>query len=168
MPGKWAKERLNLVKSYGLSWKLSETEWSAENENKPRLVGRGSQGRIANFWFQWGVYVLYRGRDVYYIGISKRIGDRIRQHTKDAHKNNWDRFHWFGFLEVGEDKDLKGFLKLKVPVKEVPVRVSRVLHDMEAIPRPAREKSVLWWSRVSIELSDSYLLQRRLLRSRHT
>jgi hypothetical protein len=133
MAGKWAADRRNLVTSYGLGWKLAETEWSSDRGNKPRLVGERPGKRVANFWFQWGVYALYRGQSLYRVGISRRLGERLRDHANGPHKGKWNRFHWFGFREVGTDKDRKGFLHPIPGTKDSPVRLTRALHDIEAL-----------------------------------
>jgi hypothetical protein len=125
--------RLNLVTSYGLSWKLAETEWLPENGKTGRLVGRRRRRGFANFYRQRGVYVLYRNSDVYYVGISKQLGHRIRQHMKDAHEGLWDHFHWFGFYEITDHKDPKGFLEFAPAAIEAAIKLSNVLHDFEAL-----------------------------------
>src|SRR6266480_5151216 len=39
-----------------------------------------------------GVYVLYRTRSVYYIGLAGNLMGRIKTHLKDHHQGLWDRF----------------------------------------------------------------------------
>jgi hypothetical protein len=124
--------RLNLVTSYGLSWEYAKTEWLEGTEKKPRLVGRRGR-RIANFYRQRGVYVLYLKSDLYYVGISRKLGQRIRQHTNDAHEGRWDNFHWFGFYEINDREDSKGFLELEPEATEPTIMLSDVLHDFEAL-----------------------------------
>ena len=53
-----------------------------------------------------GIYILYKGDDVYYIGLSKRsLRGRIRKHaTKDRHKGKWDKF---SFYQIGKTKYIK-------------------------------------------------------------
>lgn len=53
-----------------------------------------------------GIYILYKGDNVYYIGLSKRsLRGRIRKHaTKDRHKGKWDKF---SFYQIGKTKYIK-------------------------------------------------------------
>lgn len=39
-----------------------------------------------------GIYVLYRGNNIYYVGKDKHLGIRLKHHFKDRHKNKWNRF----------------------------------------------------------------------------
>lgn len=50
-----------------------------------------------------GIYVLYKGDNIYYIGKSKRsLRGRIRKHCKkDRHKGKWDKF---SFYQIGRTK----------------------------------------------------------------
>lgn len=42
---------------------------------------------------QRGVYALYRGDRLYFIGIARRnLAGRIRHHTRDKHAKKWDKF----------------------------------------------------------------------------
>jgi hypothetical protein len=39
-----------------------------------------------------GIYALYRGKRLYYVGVTKNLHGRIRHHTKDRHAGKWDQF----------------------------------------------------------------------------
>lgn len=39
-----------------------------------------------------GIYVLYKGKKIYYIGKAIKLKQRIKQHFTDKHKNKWDHF----------------------------------------------------------------------------
>lgn len=39
-----------------------------------------------------GVYVLYRGESLYYVGLATNLKGRLQHHLKDRHKRKWDRF----------------------------------------------------------------------------
>jgi hypothetical protein len=43
----------------------------------------GDKGRI---------YVLYKGKNIYYIGKTTKLEQRIKQHFNDKHKDKWDSF----------------------------------------------------------------------------
>lgn len=39
-----------------------------------------------------GVYALYDGSTLYYVGLASNMSQRLRQHLKDRHQGLWDRF----------------------------------------------------------------------------
>ena len=39
-----------------------------------------------------GVYALYKGNTLYYVGLASNMRRRLGQHLKDRHKGLWDRF----------------------------------------------------------------------------
>jgi hypothetical protein len=49
-----------------------------------------------------GVYVLYDGNRVIYVGrvTEARLGQRLWDHTRDRLTGRWDRFSWFGVRKV--------------------------------------------------------------------
>ena len=53
-----------------------------------------------------GIYVLYKGSRIYYIGLSKRsLRGRLRRHAfLDRHKGKWDKF---SFYQIGKTKYIK-------------------------------------------------------------
>jgi hypothetical protein len=137
--GQTAKGR-NLITSYGLFWKLDETEWLSDGGHKVkhRLLGRlgskGSRLRGADFWTQSGIYVLYGNYGLYYIGVSgSGLGQRIHDHVTDMHADQWDRFSWFGFRELNGSRDGKGLTGLGEVVKTSSIRLSKARGDIEAI-----------------------------------
>ena len=61
-----------------------------------------------DFSQQIGLYLLYDGREVIYVGRVRdsTLGGRLYEHTKDRLSARWDRFSWFGFLPVFNDGKL--------------------------------------------------------------
>jgi len=57
-----------------------------------------------------GVYVLYKGKRLYYVGLATDLYNRLRWHTKDKHKNKWDRFAIFRVRRVRLLKDMETLL----------------------------------------------------------
>jgi hypothetical protein len=57
-----------------------------------------------DFFRQLGIYLLYDGREVIYVGRStdRPLGKRLFEHTLDRMSTRWDRFSWFGLLPVSE------------------------------------------------------------------
>ena len=53
-----------------------------------------------------GIYVLYKGDKIYYIGLSKRsLRSRLRKHAlEDRHKGKWNSF---SFYQIGRTKYIK-------------------------------------------------------------
>ncbi len=39
-----------------------------------------------------GVYALYKGEKLYYVGLATNLRGRLKQHLKDRHRKAWDRF----------------------------------------------------------------------------
>ena len=42
-----------------------------------------------------GVYALYHGERLYYVGLTNDLYNRLRWHTKNRHKGKWNRFAIF-------------------------------------------------------------------------
>lgn len=39
-----------------------------------------------------GIYALYRGKRLYYVGLATNLRSRLRSHLRDRHAGTWDRF----------------------------------------------------------------------------
>ena len=63
---------------------------------------------VVDFSKQIGIYLLYDGREVIYVGRSteRPLGIRLYEHTADRLSSRWDRFSWFGVLPVKENGSL--------------------------------------------------------------
>ena len=48
-----------------------------------------------------GVYALYRGDRLYYVGLARDLRSRVNQHLKNRHRGAWDRFSMY--LTIGDD-----------------------------------------------------------------
>jgi hypothetical protein len=48
-----------------------------------------------------GVYALYRGDRLYYVGLARDLRGRVNQHLKNRHRGAWDRFSMY--LTIGDD-----------------------------------------------------------------
>jgi hypothetical protein len=57
-----------------------------------------------------GVYALYNGGKLYYVGLANNLYSRLRWHTRDRHKNRWDRFAIFRVSRVRYLKDMETLL----------------------------------------------------------
>lgn len=74
-------------------------------ENVSRLALERYQDLIREYVrHRNGVYALYRGNRLYYVGLARNLRTRLRAHLKNRHGESWDRFAVY--LTIG-DKHLK-------------------------------------------------------------
>lgn len=57
-----------------------------------------------------GIYVLYRRKKLYYIGLARNLRPRLRAHLRDKHKNSWDSFSAYLTVENYHMKELESLL----------------------------------------------------------
>jgi hypothetical protein len=57
-----------------------------------------------------GIYALYRGDKIYYIGLARNLRSRLSHHLRDHHKESWDRFSVY--LTIGDShlKELESLI----------------------------------------------------------
>jgi hypothetical protein len=97
---------MGLINAFGMFWSRDRVHWKS---TMPRLFGVQQSGSIpVNFTTQAGVYLLYDGRSVVYVGkvTEPRMGLRLFEHTRDRLTGRWDRFSWFGVRGVRDDGEL--------------------------------------------------------------
>jgi hypothetical protein len=95
------KERLKIINAYGIYWNRHLVHW----KTTPDLLGVQQIGATeVNFKDQRGIYLLYDGREIIYVGqaIEQTLGQRLKQHISDRLSGRWDRFSWFGFYSVND------------------------------------------------------------------
>lgn len=91
-----------LLNAFGLFWRRIEVDWTPA---APKLFGVQLAGSTAvDFGTQAGIYVLYDGSRLVYVGRvnEPRLAKRLREHTRDRLSGRWDRFSWFGVRAVTE------------------------------------------------------------------
>ncbi len=96
----------SIIQAFGMFWQRDMINWT----RSPNLLGKQQIGADSvNFSDQLGVYLLYDGRDVIYVGrsVERPLGLRLFEHTQDRLKGRWDRFSWFGLHQVTEDGNLQ-------------------------------------------------------------
>ena len=54
-------------------------------EKYPEVIKQFVRGRH-------GIYALYRGNRLYYVGLASNLRSRLRHHLRDRHGQTWDRF----------------------------------------------------------------------------
>lgn len=93
------------VKAFGAYWSRNSIRWN----NNPKLLGQQQIGADeVDLSEQVGVYLLYDGREVVYVGraTDRPIIKRLQEHTKGRLRARWDRFSWFGLYSVSSEGDL--------------------------------------------------------------
>jgi len=54
-----------------------------------------------------GIYALYKGEKLYYVGLTGDLHGRIKWHFKDRHSGKWDHFKIFRIKKVQYLKDIE-------------------------------------------------------------
>jgi hypothetical protein len=57
-----------------------------------------------------GIYALYSGSKLYYVGLTRDLFARIRWHLRDRHAQKWDSFVIFRIKRVNYLKDIETLL----------------------------------------------------------
>ena len=96
----------SVVRAFGMYWQRDLVVW----KNDPKLFGKQQmQSKAVDFGKQKGIYILYDHHTVLYVGraIDRTLGKRLYEHTVDRLSGRWNRFSWFGLLEVSQEGDLR-------------------------------------------------------------
>ena len=56
---------------------------------------------------QHGVYALYKGTSLYYVGLATNLRGRIKQHLRDKHAGKWDKFSLYLVRKADHIKELE-------------------------------------------------------------
>jgi len=129
-----------LIRNFGLFWRAEEIDWSPGPGHRWRMLGRvgwNNPGlQVADFRDQRGLYVLYGNYGPHYVGLARDrgIGDRLKDHRKDHHRGEWDRFSWFGFRRILTSRDSStGLVRLAATKSTATGELNDVIADMEAL-----------------------------------
>jgi hypothetical protein len=57
-----------------------------------------------------GVYALYKGDHLYYVGLATNLRTRIKQHLRDKHAGKWSRFSLYLVRKVEHIKELESMI----------------------------------------------------------
>lgn len=131
------EEQYEIVSSFGMFWKKDGVEWSS----MPKLLGMQAIGATpVDFGKQLGIYLLYDGREVIYVGrtTDRPLGKRLYEHTIDRMSTRWDRFSWFGLLPVFDDGSLGALPATYDAAKLIPALESILIEALE--PRQNRKR----------------------------
>lgn len=94
------------IHSFGMYWQRDLVVW----RNDPKVFGKQqSLAKAVDFGKQKGIYILYDHHTVVYVGraIERPLGKRLFEHTIDRLGSRWNRFSWFGLLDVTPKGELK-------------------------------------------------------------
>lgn len=124
------------IKAYGLHWFRDEVSWRSNGELFGRQKANVNALRMVNVWTQTGIYILHDAYGPYYVGqVEKQpLGERLLQHTKDTHKDKWDRFSWFGFNSILTGRTKDGLYRVKTArPKGLLGSTEHTINDIEAL-----------------------------------
>jgi len=57
-----------------------------------------------------GVYALYKGDRLYYVGLATNLRNRIKQHLNDKHSGKWNRFSLYLVKKAEHIKELESLI----------------------------------------------------------
>lgn len=110
-------QRIN-VSACGLYWEKDSINWG----RGCRILGQNVGGSAAiDFSEQQGIYILYRGTSVVYVGraTTGNLRDRLKYHASVKTRSfRWDRFSWFGFRPV-DDEGVLGELPKEIKAEDL-------------------------------------------------
>ncbi len=123
-----------MIEAYGRFWNRDLVKWDGKKGDPRSLAGtlkRKKEGKPditieTNCWDQEGIYVLYDGYDLVYIGEgnSTPLGARLSHHRKDHLKDRWNKFSWYGIRKINDSGTLK-----KHPVTGTKIRNKDYIKD---------------------------------------
>ncbi|MGN7246927.1 GIY-YIG nuclease family protein [Janibacter anophelis] len=126
----------SFIRAYGLHWFRDEIEWKHQSQMLGRQGQRADTLRLVDFWGQTGIYVLHDAYGAYYVGQTERqtLGKRLLDHTKDQHRDRWERFSWFGFNAILSGRTKSGVYRVKTArPKDLLGQTQKTIHDVEAL-----------------------------------
>ena len=132
-----SEEQYEIITSFGMFWRKEEVEWIAT----PKLLGMQQiDATPVDFYKQLGVYLLYDGREVIYVGrtTDRPLGKRLYEHTIDRMSARWDRFSWFGLLPVSDEGKIGQLPDTYGAAKLIPALEAILIEALE--PRQNRKR----------------------------
>lgn len=114
----------SVIRCLGMYWQRELVVW----KNDPKVFGKQQAlSRPVDFGAQRGIYILYDHHTVVYVGrsVDRPLGKRLYEHTIDRLGSRWNRFSWFGLLNVTDDGKL-----VEAPIK---VTLPSLIATLEAL-----------------------------------
>jgi len=96
----------SIIHSFGMYWQRDLVVW----RNDPKMYGKQQAlSKPVDFGKQKGIYILYDHHTAVYVGrsIERPLGKRLFEHTIDRLGSRWNRFSWFGLLDVTQEGSLR-------------------------------------------------------------
>ena len=127
----------DVISSFGMFWRRDAVDWNTN----PKILGMQQLGaEPVDFYSQLGIYLLYDGREVIYVGrtTDRPLGKRLYEHTLDRLATRWDRFSWFGILPVTEKGELGKVPDRYISKKIIPALEAILIEALE--PRQNRKR----------------------------
>ena len=128
-----------IIEAYGLFWDAANVSWG-KGGSSGALWGVPAWQKNAepiNFARQSGIYVLYAGHRMIYVGQvgsgRAKLFGRLRRHHLDSLAGRWDHFSWFGLRSVKGSGILGSERKIKR------AQLTTILDQMEAVLIAAAE-----------------------------
>ena len=155
------EEQYEIITSFGMFWRRNAIEWNGS----PKLLGMQQMGATpVDFCRQLGIYLLYDGREVIYVGrtTDRPLGKRLYEHTNDRMSERWDRFSWFGLLPVSDAGKLGALPPTFESAKLIPALEAILIEALE--PRQNRKRgddlaAVEYIQRIDPEIERRKLMQ---------
>lgn len=95
----------SVIRCLGMYWQRDLVVWKSD----PRVFGKQQAlSKPVDFGAQRGIYILYDHHTVVYVGrsVDRPLGRRLFEHTIDRLGSRWNRFSWFGLLNVTDEGNL--------------------------------------------------------------
>lgn len=99
MAKKSVKQRKSRKLIRGVLDKVSSKLFSDYSKELTQLIGR-----------EHGVYALYKGAKLYYVGLATNLRNRIKVHLKDKHAGKWDKFSLYLVRKVDHIREIESLL----------------------------------------------------------
>lgn len=96
----------SVIRCFGMYWQRDLVVWRSD----PKLFGKQQLlAKAVDFGRQKGIYILYDQHTVTYVGrvTDRALGKRLYDHTLDRLSGRWNRFSWFGLLDVTPEGNLR-------------------------------------------------------------
>ena len=139
-----------LIRSVGLFWHADRVYWGAGSQ-AGKLLGvprTNVTAEAIDFRDQRGIYVLYAGYEMVYVGQTGSQGllKRLKQHRHDDLFERWDRFSWFGLRWVKQNLELSSMTAAKHPkTSDTLDHIEAILRSRVAVPSHAANRAQLVW-----------------------
>jgi hypothetical protein len=114
----------SVIRCLGMYWQRELVVW----KNDPKIFGKQQAlSKPVDFGSQRGIYILYDHHTVVYVGrsVDRPMGRRLYEHTIDRLGSRWNRFSWFGLLNVTDEGRL-----VEAPIK---VTLASLIATLEAL-----------------------------------